>query len=112
MNHFLRNLSPSEQVGLLFVFVFGVLLLISVLALVVSLKDPQEDDVQTQKIREFNSLLSTSWLMCTVFWVGWAAGETIATVLFGLVAFLPCVNSSRCHPLARATTAAWCWLFL
>ncbi len=87
MNHFLRNLSPSEQVGLLFVFVFGVLLLISVLALVVSLKDPQEDDVQTQKIREFNSLLSTSWLMCTVFWVGWAAGETIATVLFGLVAF-------------------------
>ena len=87
MNHFLRNLSPSEQVGLLFVFVFGVLLLISVVALVVSLKDPQEDDVQTQKIREFNSLLSTSWLMCTVFWVGWAAGETIATVLFGLVAF-------------------------
>ena len=25
--------------------------------------------------------------MCTVFWVGWTLGETVATVLFGLVAF-------------------------
>ncbi len=87
MNHFLRNLTPSEQVGLLFVFVFGLLVLISVAALVMSLKDRQEDDLHTQKLREFNALLSTSWVMSTVFWVGWAAGETIATVLFGLVAF-------------------------
>ena len=87
MNHFLRNLTPSEQVGLLFVFVFGLLVLISVVALVMSLKDRQEDDLHTQKLREFNALLSTSWLMSTVFWVGWAAGETMATVLFGLVAF-------------------------
>ena len=87
MNDFLRQLSPSEQVGLLFVGVFGLLLMTSVWALVLSLKDRQEDDVHSQKLREFNSLLRTSWLMCTVFWVGWAAGETVAIILFGTVAF-------------------------
>ena len=87
MNQFLRNLTPSEQVGLLFVFVFGLLVLISVAALVMSLKDRQEDDLHTQKLKELNALLRTSWVMSAVFWVGWAAGETMATVLFGLVAF-------------------------
>ena len=87
MNDFLRHLSPSEQVGLLFVGVFGLLLMTSVWALVLSLKDRQEDDVHSRRLREFNGLLRTSWLMCTVFWVGWAAGETVATVLFGIVAF-------------------------
>lgn len=87
MNTFLRNLSPSQQVGLLFVLVFGILTLISVAAFVMSLKDTQEDDLHTQKLKEFNGLLRTSWLMSTVFWIGWTLGETVATVLFGLVAF-------------------------
>ncbi|MBW8722967.1 MAG: phosphatidate cytidylyltransferase [Polaromonas sp.] len=87
MNTFLRNLSPSQQVGLLFVLVFGVLTLISVAAFVMSLKDTQEDDLHTEKLKEFNGVLRTSWLMSTVFWVGWTLGETVATVLFGLVAF-------------------------
>ena len=88
MNSFLRNLSPSQQVGLLFVLVFGLLGVISIGAFVASLKDRHEDDLHTQKLKEFNGLLRTSWLMSTVFWFGWALGETVATVLFGLVAFL------------------------
>ncbi|MEO6017382.1 MAG: phosphatidate cytidylyltransferase [Polaromonas sp.] len=87
MNNFLRNLSPSHQVGLLFVFVFGLLTVISVAAFVMSLKDGREDDLHTNRLREFNRLLSTSWAMSAVFWIGWALGETVATVLFGLVAF-------------------------
>ena len=87
MYDFLRNLSPSHQVGLLFVLVFGLLTVISVTAFVMSLKDRHEDDLHTQRLREFNSLLSTSWAMSAVFWIGWALGETVATVLFGLVAF-------------------------
>ena len=87
MNTFLRNLSPSEQVGLLFVFVFGLLTLISIGALVLSLKDRHEDDLHTQKLKDFNDLLGTSWVMATVFWIGWALGETAATVLFALVSF-------------------------
>jgi phosphatidate cytidylyltransferase len=87
MNTFLRNLSPSHQVGLLFVLVFGVLAIISVVAFVMSLKDTHEDDLHTGKLKEFNGLLRTSWMMSTVFWIGWTLGETVATVLFGLVAF-------------------------
>ncbi|MEO7885249.1 MAG: phosphatidate cytidylyltransferase [Polaromonas sp.] len=87
MNTFLRNLSPSHQVGLLFLLVFGILTLISMTAFVMSLKDTQEDDLHTQKLKEFNGLLRTSWFMSTVFWIGWTLGETVATVLFGMVAF-------------------------
>jgi phosphatidate cytidylyltransferase len=87
MNTFLRNLSPSHQVGLLFVLVFGILTAISIVAFVMSLKDTHEDDLHTQKLKEFNGVLRTSWLMSTVFWTGWTLGETVATVLFGLVAF-------------------------
>ena len=87
MNTFLRDLSPSHQVGLLFIVVFGLLSMASIVALIVSLKDPHEDDMHTQKLRDFNKLLSTSWAMSTVFWMGWALGETTATVLFGFVAF-------------------------
>jgi phosphatidate cytidylyltransferase len=87
MNTFLRNLSPAHQVGLLFVLVFGILAAISVPAFVMSLKDTHEDDLHTQKLKEFNGVLRTSWLMSTVFWIGWTLGETVATVLFGLVAF-------------------------
>ena len=87
MNSFLRSLTPGQQVGLLFVTVFGLLLLVSIGSLVLSLKDQQEDDLRTQNLREFNRLLRTTWMMIGVFWVGWTLGETFATVLFGLVAF-------------------------
>lgn len=87
MNTFLRNLSPSEQVGLLFILVFGLLALVSLAVLVISLRDRNEDDSQTGQIREYAALLKTTWGMVTVFWIGWALGETVATVLFGLVAF-------------------------
>ena len=87
MNTFLRNLTPGQQVGLLFVFVFGTLLLVTAVAFGLSLRDRHEDDVHSQRLREFNTVLSTSWVMSAVFWVGWALGETFATVLFGFVAF-------------------------
>ena len=87
MNTFLRGLSPGEQVGLLFVIVFGLLALISGAALMLSLNDRHEDDLRTQNLREFSGLLKTTWVMIGVFWIGWTLGETFATVLFGLVAF-------------------------
>lgn len=87
MTSFLRNLTPSQQVGLLFVFVFGALVLVSIYGFVMSMSDNAEDEANSQKIKDFNGLLRTSWLMSVVFWVGWTLGETMATVLFGIVAF-------------------------
>lgn len=87
---FLRSLNPNEQVGLLFVVVFGILTLASVWALVWSIRE-RGDDAQAEArqlaLRDFNGLLRTSWFMVAVFWIGWAAGERVATVLFAVVSF-------------------------
>ena len=87
MNAFLRNLTAPEQVGLLFILVFGMLVFVSLALLVISLRDRNEDDARTAQIREYSDLLKTSWGMVTIFWIGWALGDTIATLLFGLLAF-------------------------
>ena len=91
MNRFLRELSNTEQVGALFVVVFGLLLAVSAYAYVRDLRDHASDATQTParalQAKRFWGLLKTSWGMATVFWVGWALGDAVATVLFGLVGF-------------------------
>jgi phosphatidate cytidylyltransferase len=87
INSFMLSLRPSQQVGLLFVLLFGLLTAVTVYAVVMSLRERPEDDPRTRAVKEFNGVLHTSWIMAIVFWVGWALGETVATVLFGIVAF-------------------------
>ena len=90
INTFMLSLQPSQQVGLLFVLLFGLLSVISVYALVRTLRERPEGalgDAQTLAQKDFNGVLQTTWVMATVFWIGWALGETVATVLFGFVAF-------------------------
>ncbi len=92
MGSFLRSLNPDQQVGLLFVCLFGMLSVASVLTLVWSLRDrPGSADSghhRAVSLREVRSLLRTSWVMALVFWVAWAAGPRMATMLFALVSFL------------------------
>jgi phosphatidate cytidylyltransferase len=92
MPNFLRNLTPEQQVGLLFVLVFGLLTLVTVASILVSLRESKgsatESSDQVQRLDDWQALLRTAWLMALVFWVGWAAGDGVATVLFGLVSFL------------------------
>ncbi|GAA6120541.1 phosphatidate cytidylyltransferase [Acidovorax sp. FG27] len=96
MMEFLRNLSTTQQIGALFVVLFGLLSLVTAYAFVQTLRegsgasDPAEQarqEAHQQEWRRFWSLLKTSWFMATIFWVGWALGDTVATVLFALVAF-------------------------
>ena len=87
INTYLHSLRPSQQVGLLFVLLFGLLAAVSIYAFVTSLRERPEGDPRTQTLKEFSGVLQTTWVMATVFWVGWALGETVATVLFGIVAF-------------------------
>ena len=82
----LRNLSVSEQVGLLFVALFGVLALVTVIALVRTLRDT---DVQTQETQHsFNRDLRAVWVASVIFWTAWAAGALVSTLLFGIVSFI------------------------
>ncbi|MBV7541243.1 phosphatidate cytidylyltransferase [Acidovorax sp. sic0104] len=91
MNDFLRNLTATQQIGALFLVVFGILSTVTVWAFVRNLREHASDDpaseARTLEAKRFWGLLKTSWMMATVFWVGWVLGETVATVLFAIVAF-------------------------
>ncbi len=82
----LRDLSVSQQVGLLFVTLFGVLALVSVVALIVTLREGTESD--RQKREGFGRDLRAVWLASILFWTAWAAGPLISTLLFGVVSFI------------------------
>ena len=91
MNSFLRNLTASQQIGALFIVVFGVLSLATLWGFFRSLREHASDDPQAeahaQEVKRFWGLIKTSWVMATVFWIGWALGDTVATVLFAIVGF-------------------------
>ena len=92
MNAFLRSLSTTQQIGALFLVVFGVLSLVTLWAFARGLRETPAGDADAAaarkaKGRRLRGLLQTSWAMATVFWVGWVLGDTAATVLFALVAF-------------------------
>ena len=87
INTYLLSLRPSQQVGLLFVLLFGLLATVSIYTFVTSLRERPEGDPRIQALKEYSGVLQTTWVMATVFWVGWVLGETVATVLFGIIAF-------------------------
>jgi len=92
MGSFLRSLSPDQQVSLLFVLLFGLLGLASLVSLLASLRErqaaPPASTERTAMRHDARSLLRTSWTMALVFWLAWAAGPGVATALFALVSFL------------------------
>ena len=88
MTSFLRSLSAEQQVSVVFVVLFGLLLLASGAALLLSMRERQREQTEyRQRWRDYRALLRSSWLMALVFWIGWAAGDGVAIVLFGLVSF-------------------------
>ncbi len=91
MTAFLRSLGPEQQVSLLFVLLFGLLLLATGVGVLLSLRERQstEEPVsgRAQRLQDYQALLRNSWAMALVFWIGWALGEHVAIVLFGLISF-------------------------
>ena len=91
MYRFLRDLTTTQQIGALFVVVFGILSAVTAWAYLRSLREPDSDDPDSDarvlEAKRFWGLLKTSWGMATVFWVGWVLGDTVATVLFAIVGF-------------------------
>ena len=90
MTSFLRSLSAEQQVSLLFVVLFGLLTLASGAAVLLSLRERRQSEVderQHHRLQDYTTLLRNSWLMTLVFWLAWAAGEHVAIVLFGIVSF-------------------------
>ena len=104
MNQYLRNMSATEQVGAMFVFVFGCLFLASVALMLLSLREHAGDaagDARRQNLSRANTLLRSSWGMVIVFWFGWLSGDTGATVLFALVSFFALREFMTLSPTRR-----------
>lgn len=82
----LRHLTPSQQVGLLFLLLFGVLVLVTAAALIGSLRERSEAERAAHET--FKRELRAVWIGASVFWLAWASGPIGATLLFGAVSFL------------------------
>ena len=82
----LRALSVSQQVGLLFVVLFGLLAVVTIVAFTKSLRDqtPEQTALRERFARELRAL----WLGALLFWIAWASGPLGSTLLFGFVSFL------------------------
>src|SRR5687767_15762797 len=89
MNQFLRSLTPTQQVAALFITVFGILVVVSVTAFLLTFRKSADarDEAWHAELKNFRKLLGTSWFMVVVFWMAWAMGDTVATLLFALIAF-------------------------
>ena len=83
----LRSLDVTQQVGLLFVVLFGTLGLASGALLLWNLREslrPRASAVRERLTRELPSL----WLGAVLFWLAWLSGPVGATLLFGVLSFL------------------------
>jgi phosphatidate cytidylyltransferase len=104
MYFFLKNLTPGQQIGALFLIVFGLLLLASVVAVILSLKEYSDDeagDLRRMEQQNFDGVIRTSWVMMFVFWIGWIAGDWVALTLFGLVSFFALREFMTLSPTRR-----------
>jgi phosphatidate cytidylyltransferase len=90
MYFYLKNLPPTAQIGALFMLVFGLLLLASVVTFALSLREHTDDapsEARRKELKSAGGILRSSWLMALVFWISWVTGDWVALTLFGLVSF-------------------------
>jgi len=82
----LRALSVSQQVGLLFVVLFGLLGIVTIVAFGKSLRDLTAEQAALRE--RFARELRALWTAAVVFWIAWVSGPIGSTLLFGFVSFL------------------------
>jgi phosphatidate cytidylyltransferase len=104
MYFYLKSLNATQQIGAMFVLVFGLLLLASAVAFALSLRDWGEGDAadaRRYELANLDGVLRTSWLMMFIFWVGWMAGDVVAISLFALVSFFALREFMTLSPTRR-----------
>lgn len=86
----LKSLSSSEQVALLFVVLFGFLAVLTVALFLNSLRERPED-VRAGTSRGWERTrrdLRAAWIGGCLFWMAWISGPLGATALFAVFSFL------------------------
>jgi phosphatidate cytidylyltransferase len=82
----LKSLGVDQQVGLLFVILFGLLVVGTWLAIAISLKR-DEGEASDRQLRVTRDLRAV-WAGAFVFWIAWMTAPLGATIAFGLLSFL------------------------
>ncbi len=85
MGH-LRDLTIDQQVSLLFLALFGLLGLVTIVQFSRTLRDltPEQQELHERFKRDLRAV----WAGAVLFWIAWVLGAVVATLLFGLVCFL------------------------
>ncbi len=84
----LRTLSVDAQVALLFVALFGALVLASLVVLVRTLRQADADASARDRGDALLRDLRALWIGAIVFWLAWISGPVGATLAFGVFSFL------------------------
>ncbi len=79
----LRDLTVDQQVGLLFVTLFGLLLLASLAIFFILHREPETSERRLRLLRDLRAL----WIGAMVFWLAWMSGPVGANIAFGLFSF-------------------------
>jgi phosphatidate cytidylyltransferase len=82
----LKSWDAQQQVGLLFLILFGGLLFVSAATVLVAMRE--RSDEQEARLRKFVADLRAVWIGAVVFWLSWVSGAGGAPVLFGIISFL------------------------
>ena len=82
----LRSFGVTQQVGLLFVVLFGLLTLATVFAFSRTLREQDDDEIERQT--RLRRDIRAAWIGSLAFWVAWVSGAVGATLLFAVVSFL------------------------
>lgn len=87
MNDFsLRQLTAGQEVGTLFLILFGLLAIATLAAFFASLRD--HSATQAERHYRYRRDLRAVWTGATLFWLAWISGPFGATLLFGIFSFL------------------------
>jgi phosphatidate cytidylyltransferase len=87
MTSFLRELSADRQIGLLFIVVFGLLLLATTAVFFMRVREGDANQRYRDDLRHYRGLLRNSWIMVAIFWLAWVTGEVFAIILFAWASF-------------------------
>ncbi len=82
----LRELTVTQQIGLLFVLLFGALAIVSIVAAARSVREPTLEE--QARFDDFARDLRAVWVGAVLFWIAWIAGAFVSTLLFGVLSFV------------------------
>lgn len=82
----LRELSVDQRVALLFVTLFGVLVVVTAALALFTARERTPGQVARRE--QLKRELLAIWVAASLFWLAWVAGTAGATLLFGALSFL------------------------